>query len=321
MTIVFVHQHKAFLPEIEAYIRYFRKYPVQCEVTTKEMAGLLHRQVEWFFMGIDFSKPRNGIYKIHEYASASVPPARRWKDWVKRYFNAQPDFRLFLNEYVHRRFRFFDHIPWGIRDMGLDPSWMEPPASPVEKEYDFVYCGSVSKDIALHRLLNQFLPNQPMHGRSLLVVSRDYETLRDLYHDVHTIRFTGPVPHEEIQHYIRKAHFAINYKPDIEPHSYQTVTKLLEYAACQTPVITSRLPWVTQFQQQYGGDFFYLEPDFSNFTWEAVQQFPFSFPDLSNWTWAQQIERSGVIEFLQGTFPETFGEVNGEKGPLIEVSP
>jgi glycosyltransferase involved in cell wall biosynthesis len=304
MTIVFVHPHKAFLPEIEAYIRYFRKYPVQCEVTTKEKARLLKPQVEWFFMGTDVSKPRHGIYKIHEYASASVPPGRRWKDRMKRYFNAQPDFRLFLNEYVNSRFGFSDGIPWGYRDMGLDPSWLAPPAVRVEKEYDFVYCGSVTKDIAINRLLNHFLPAAPMAGRNLLVVSREYEAWQQQYRAASNIQFIGPVPHDHVQDFIRKAHFAINYKPAIEPHSYQTVTKLLEYAACKTPVITTRLPWVIQLQQHYGGDFFYLEPDLSNFTWEAVQQFPFSFPDLSEWTWEKQIRLSGVLEFLQSKFPE-----------------
>ena len=304
MTIAFVHNDKAFLPEIDAYSRFFSGYHIKCEVVTKKELKGVTRQIEWFFMGIDYSKPRHGIYKIHEYASASVPPGRRWKDRVKRYFNAQPDFRLFLNEYVCSRFKFYDRIPWGYRDMSLDPSWLAPPYERIEKEYDFVYCGSVTKDIAINRLLDHFMPSAPMGNRSLLVVSREYEALRQQYREASNIQFTGPVPHDSVQDFIRKAHFAINYKPDIEPHSFQTVTKLLEYVACKTPVITSRLPWVTQFQQRNGGDFFYLEPDLSNFTWEALQQYHFSFSDLSDWTWKRQIRMSGVLEFLESKFPE-----------------
>lgn len=304
MTIAFVHNNKALLPEIYAYSDFFRQYNIKCEVVTKNELQGVQRQVEWFFMGFDTSKRTDGILKIHEYASASIPPARRLKDRVKRYLNTQPDFRLFLNEYVRSQLKFNDDCPWGYRDMGLHPSWLTPPDEPIKKEYDFVYCGSVTKDIAIHRLLNQFLPTASMANHSLLVVSRNYESLQQQYKAASNIQFTGPVPHHDVVSFIRKAHFAINYKPDIEPHSYQTVTKLLEYVACKTPVITSRLPWVEQFQQRYGGDFFYLEPDLANFTWPALQQFNFTFSDLSEWTWEKQIRSSGVLSFLESKFPE-----------------
>jgi hypothetical protein len=303
MTIAFVHNNKALLPELYAYSDFFSRYNIKCEVVTKNELKGVSRQIEWFFMGFDTSKRIDGILKIHEYASTSMPPARRLKDRLKRYVNTQPDFRLFLNEYVRSQLKFNDHCPWGYRDMGLHTSWLKPPAEHIKKEYDFVYCGSVTKDIAINRLLNHFIPSAPMGNRSLLVVSRNYETLQQQYRTASNIQFTGPVPHHSVVDFIRKAHFAINYKPDIEPHSYQTVTKLLEYVACKTPVITSRLPWVTQFLLRYGGNFFYLEPHLSNFTWEAVQQFNFSFSDLSEWTWERQIRGSGVLAFLESKFP------------------
>lgn len=304
MTIAFVHNNKALLPELYAYNDFFSRYNINCEVVTKEELKGVSRQVEWFFMGFDTSKRYDGILKIHEYASASIPPARGLKDRIKRYLNTQPDFRLFLNEYVRSQLKFKDHCPWGYRNMGLHTSWLQSPAEPIKKEYDFVYCGSVTKDIAIDRLLNHFLPSAPMCNHNLLVVSRDYETLRQQYSQASNIQFTGPVPHQNVPDYIRKAHFAINYKPIIEPHSFQTVTKLLEYVACKTPVITTMLPWVRQFQQRFGGNFFYLEPDLSNFTWEAVQQFSYSFSDLSEWTWEKQIQQSGVLEFLAAKFPD-----------------
>lgn len=303
MTISFIHPHKAFLPEIIAYVDFFTAYGIDTRVINAAELATTACDVEWHFMGHHTRRNKN-VITIHEYASASVPPAMRWKDCIKRSFNAQPDFRLFLNEYVRSRFKFNDPVPWGYRDMGLNTSWLVPPAEQTKKEYDFVYCGSVTKDIAINRLLNHFLPSAPMTGHSLLVVSRDYESLQQQYRKASNIQFLGPVPHNKVPDLIRKAHFAISYKPDIEPHSYQTVTKLLEYAACKTPVITTRLPWVTQFQQRYGCDFFYLEPGLSNFTWEAVQQFTYSFPDLSEWTWEKQIRNSGVLNFLESKFCE-----------------
>ena len=90
MTIAFVHNNKAFLPGLYGYRQFFSRYNIQCEVVTADELRTLHRNVEWYFLGSDFSKPREGIYKIHEYPSASLPPFRNWKDWVKSFINTQP---------------------------------------------------------------------------------------------------------------------------------------------------------------------------------------------------------------------------------------
>jgi hypothetical protein len=36
MTIAFVHNDKAFLPEMEAYSHFFSGYHIKCEVVTKK---------------------------------------------------------------------------------------------------------------------------------------------------------------------------------------------------------------------------------------------------------------------------------------------
>jgi hypothetical protein len=89
-----------------------------------------------------------------------------------------------------------------------------------------------------------------------------------------------------------------------EPFNRQTSVKFLEYAALGLPVVTTRYPWMEQFQQQYGGDYFYLEADWSNFTWDHVTGFNYSAPDLHTWTWDHQIRNCGVLTFLQASFPE-----------------
>lgn len=134
--------------------------------------------------------------------------------------------------------------------------------------------------------------------KSLLVLSKDYEPLRDLYNAFPNIIFKGPVPQEEVNRYIRQSSFAINYKPDVAPHNEQTSTKFLEYAACRIPVISTDFSWMRKFQQQYGGNYFYLSKDLSNLSWENASNFQYSFPDLSEWTWEKQIRGSGVLEFL-----------------------
>jgi glycosyltransferase involved in cell wall biosynthesis len=143
-----------------------------------------------------------------------------------------------------------------------------------------------------------------MKNRSLLLIGKDYDYLQSAFTDYKNIVFMGPLPHNTMNDYILKARFGINYIIDTEPFNRQTSVKLLEYAALGLPVVTTRYAWMEQFQQQNGGNYFYLEPDLSNFTWENVTGFPYSQPDLDNWTWEKQIRGSGVLAFLQSKFPE-----------------
>lgn len=303
MTIAFVHNNKALLPELYAYSDFFRRYNIKCEVVTKNELQGVTRQVEWFFMGFDTSKRTNGIVKIHEYASASIPPARHLKDRVKRYINTQPDFRLFLNEYVRSQLQFNDNCPWGYRDMGLHPSWLTPPAEPVKKEYDFVYIGSVDKGRQLELLFNCFA-HGTLKEHSLLVLSRAYADVSAAYSAASNITFKGPITYHEIYAHIQQARYGINYMPNFVPYNQQTSAKFLDYTACKMPVITTNYAWVRSFQQQYGGNYFYLQPDLKNFTWEDVSSFNYEQPDLSSWTWEKQIRGSGVLSFLESKFPD-----------------
>ncbi|WP_207513177.1 glycosyltransferase [Longitalea luteola] len=303
MIIAFVHNGKAFLPEMDAYTRFFSACQITCEVVNRNELGLLHRHVEWWMMGVDLTKPKEGIYKIHEYGSSSLPPWRWWKNWWKSFFNAQPDFRLFLNEYVQKAFNFHDHIPFGYRDMGVPEHWLQTDPFLHERDYDFVYTGDLSPIRRPEALLKCFSTGA-MKGKTLLIIGRDYEHLQEAYASYRNIIFMGPLPHHLLDFYILRARFGINYTVDMEPFSHQTSVKLLEYAALGLPIISTRYAWVEQFQRQYGGEFFYLEPDLSNFTWEAVSNFPYARPAMETLTWDQQIRKSGVLTFLESKFPE-----------------
>jgi glycosyltransferase involved in cell wall biosynthesis len=303
MIIAFVNNHKAFLPEIDAYSRFFSGYNITCELVNKNDLGLLHRHVEWWMMGTDLSKPKEGIFKVHEYFSSSVPPWRRWKNWSKSFFSAQPDFRLFLNEYVKKAYSIHDHIPFGYRDMGIPEEWLAADAALHEKEYDFVYTGDFSPVRNLQPLLNCFATGL-LKDRSLLLIGVGYEYLQTIYGRYTNIVFMGPLPHHTMDAYILKARFGINYVTDIQPFNRQTSVKLLEYLALGLPVISTRYSWIEQFQQQYGGNYFFMEPRLGNFSWENITNFSYSPPDLSNWTWEKQIRGCGVLQFLESKFPE-----------------
>lgn len=302
MLIAFVHTGKAFLPGMKAYADYFLKHGIETVIVLKKELKNIKPDVEWHFMGSHFRKTHGPSLLIHEYASASTPPFAEIKNSIKRKLNVTPDFRLFLNEYVKEKFQFTDAIPFGFRDLGLNKEFLNAPfeLAGEKKEYDFIYSGSANQDLQLHQLLNHF--TQSLKEHTLLILSKNYHKLAEKYKKQTNILFAGPVFQSEVPAYIRKARFAINFKPDIEPHNRQTATKLMEYAACKVPVITSDFLWVRQFQQQYGGSYFYLENNLANFTWENINQFPYSFPDLNDLTWEYQIRKSGILDFLSTKF-------------------
>lgn len=302
ISIAFVHNNKAFLPETEAYCRFFTAAGFHCEVVNKDNVGMVHRQVEWRLMGTDLSKAHEGILKIHEYTSSSVPPWRRWKNLGKAFFNAQPDFRLFLNEYVRKCFSFQDNIPYGYRDMGVPADWLRAPVIAPEKQFDFVYLGDLSP-VREPELLLDIFTRGAMRERSILLIGKEYAALQTRYQAFENISFIGPIAQELVPASLRKARFGLNYMIDKQPLNRQTSTKLLEYAACGLPIISTDYAWVRNFTKRYGGVFYPLQQDMSNFSWEAIQAFSYEAPLLEDWTWEQQIRKSGVIEFLEASVP------------------
>ena len=301
MTIAFVHNNKAFLPGLYGYRQFFARYGVHCEVVTPDELSITHRNIEWFFLGSDISKPREGIFKIHEYPSASLPPFRKWKDWVKSFFNTQPDFRIFQNQFVKDALGFHDAIPFGMRELGIPEEWLAP-VPKFAKEYDFIYIGDISVSRRMKELLEVF--TQSLSDKTMLILSHRYEDLSEQYKDYKNILFKGPVQKDQVREFLLKSRFAFNYIPDISPFNRQTSTKLLEYIACKIPIISTQYQWMEEFQSREGGKYYYLNKDLSNLDWKSINEFDYQFPDLSDWTWENQIRKSGVLEFITSNFPE-----------------
>ena len=301
MTISFIHPHKAFMPEIIAYVDFFSAHNIKTQIVSSPGDQQLPADVEWHFMGRHTSRNKK-VITIHEYASASVPPLSQLKDTIKKLINTKPDYRIFNNEYVLKQFQPNDGIPYGIRNYGI-PSGAAHILPSIQKQYDFVYIGTVDKGRQLELLFNCFA-HGALKERSLLVLSRAYNDVSTAYATASNITFKGPIPYNEIYAHIQQARFGINYMPDIVPYNQQTSAKFLDYTACKMPVITTDYAWVRSFQQQYGGNYFYLQPGIKNFTWENVSSFHYEQPDLSNWTWEKQIQQSGVLSFLESKFSE-----------------
>jgi glycosyltransferase involved in cell wall biosynthesis len=299
MTIAFIHQQKAFLPELVAYQQFFAAIRLPTMVIRPEDISKNKPDVEWHFMGTDMKKT-TGAVKIHEYASASVPPFQKGKNKAKKLLNVKPDYRLFLNPYVKDKMNFMDHIPFGYRDMGISDFFLTPVES--KKQFDFIYVGNIDRTREIENLFTCFADGT-MKAHSLLILSDHYQTIRRRFEGFKNIIFAGPVAHEEVKSFIAASRFAINYVPDKEPYREQTSTKFLEYAALNIPVITADYPWIRNFQARYGGKYYYLRGDLSNFEWEGITGFDFAFPELGSWSWETQIRNSGVLEFLKEKFP------------------
>ena len=298
MLIAFVHNGNAFLPELQGYINFFLKKNI--EVRTCNSAELLHirKDVEWHFLGLDRAS-KNSAIKIHEYTSASTPPFGSIKNKLKVHLNSKPDFRLFLNEFTYQNFPFNDDVPFGFRDMGINNP--NPVIINNPKQFDFIYVGEI-KGRRLDPLLNCFTTGF-LASKTILFLTKDYKRIAESVKQFKNVHFLGPVEQDEVNRYIQSSRFGINFIPDVQPFTQQTSTKLLEYAANKIPVISTKYPWVVNFENNFGGKYFYLESDLSNFTWENVTGFNYSFPDLTEWTWDYQIKKSGVIPFLSSKFP------------------
>lgn len=301
MTIAFIHPFQSFLPELTAYETFFRNKGVEVLQLTPQQwsSGAYHPDVEWVIMGHDWKKLGKAI-RIHEYPSSSTPPFPSIKNLAKRYSSVKPHFRLFLNKPVQDRMGFRDSIPFGYRDIGIDPP--DNIVYPTEKKYDFIYIGSCTPDRELNKLLDRFTI-VPLSSSKLLILSKNYDYLKKAYSACENIFFEGPVPHESVYQYIRQATYGINFMPDKLPFNEQTSTKFLEYLRENVPVLTTRYKWITDFARSYGGNYFFIDNHQPSFSLEELETFPFSTPVLTDWYWERRIRESGVMNFLRHHFP------------------
>jgi len=95
--------------------------------------------------------------------------------------------------------------------------------------------------------------------------------------------------------------------PDKLPYNQQVSAKFIDYTACGAKIISSDYAWIRDFQKKNGGEYFYLSDNLQNFTWDNINDFHYVRPELQHYTWNNQIERSGVLDFLQEKFPEMRG--------------
>lgn len=259
--ILFIHEGKASLPEILAYKEFFLSYGdyyaedlvLKENLDEKLLKYIDSFDVIWKFMGMDRNlKISNSQVLVHEYASLSTKPFPALKNFLKTKFNQKPDLRVFLNEAVRENLQFNDSVPYCYRDMGISSEFYP---QNVEKKYNFVYLGDISKKRKINKLLEYFSKHQNL---SLLLIGPYSEQLFLKYNSCPNIHFKGKVDNKDVPTFCSQAKYAINFIPNSYPYNIQTSTKLLEYLSLGLKIITTHGEWVELFEKNNSCKFYYI---------------------------------------------------------------
>lgn len=109
-----------------------------------------------------------------------------------------------------------------------------------------VYCGVISKNRQLDRLIEAFKKVHQIYGDIKLLMIGDGNALEEIKALAHSLQiersiiFTGRIPHDKVVNYIGMADIGISYIPINENYNYNPPLKTFEYLACGLPSIATR---------------------------------------------------------------------------------
>ena len=298
-TILIEPSQKSYSSGFGAIIKYFDQRPeLGIEFhNASELGGYQLTDFDgvWKSMGTEFTKTHS-LPLIHEYPSLSTGAFPRSKNWIKKTFNVKPDLRVFLNRQVKEGFGFRDHIPYCYRDMGVDDMFFQQTNR--EKEYDFVYIGSITAARNIPTLLRYF--KNENRKRSIMLIGDVPDAIHQEFSGVPNIHFTGRVPYDDVPRYASKARFGMNYIPDQYPFNLQTSTKLLEYLAMGLDVVSTDYQWVRTFMEENEIQLVTVDERLSNLEQQLVEHSSPLNPSLNmeRYLWDEIIKQSRIEEQL-----------------------
>ncbi len=297
--ILFVRNEKAFLPEIDAYIKYFNNTDEFVAYDSSEIGNydINNFDIIWEMKGFGGIRSSKHII-IHDYASLSVGSFAKSKNWIKSIINPKADLRIFLNKNVKQEFYFKNDIRYCYRDMGIDEKFIKLKSS--QKEYEFVYIGAISKERNIDQLLEIFTNNQI--GKLCLIGNIEDDLYKKYKYNKNFI-FTGKLSYEEVPNVASKAIYGINYIPDKYPYNLQTSTKLLEYLAMDLKVITTDYQWIKEFEQKEKIKMYKLNNLINDLSINKIEKFDFiSHKNMEKFLWNNIINESGVLKELKNIY-------------------
>ncbi|PPA70133.1 glycosyltransferase [Jeotgalibacillus proteolyticus] len=295
--IIMMRSPKAYLPQIDASIRYFNNKGLGFKLVDSDEADVFiptEWDAIWSFPGIIYKN--KSIPQIHEYASLSTGIFPDMKNRIKRSINTKPALRIFLNEFVQKGMNFSDGIVSLQRDMGVDDLFFR--YQDTVKSYDCVYVGAITKSRGINRLLQHF--KKQKEKRSLLMIGAVQDDLFLEFKDVSNITFTGSIPYEDVPKYASQAVYGINYMPNKYPYNLQTSTKLLEYLAMNLKIISTDYLWVQHFKKKHGLSFITVNEALDNLDRQLDKSEPQPLNEklIHSLNWTNVIKEAGIEEQL-----------------------
>ncbi|MEJ6024056.1 glycosyltransferase [Ramlibacter sp. PS4R-6] len=265
----FIRGGASYLPELQAYAAHLAALGHESTVHADAGTVPADAQVLWWICG---RVPRDAAarwpraYQVHEYASASVPPAAALKDRVKRWTHPRPQHRVFQSDWVRERMGFIDDVPWSLRDMGVPQAFFEARAAGAP-EFDLVYLGETTRLAAFAAALAAIRDA----GLGLLVVGAMDDSLRAAAGHA---TCTGRIAQDEVPAQLLRARAGLNLMPGRLPFSEQTSTKVLEYLAVGLPVVGNGYPWFERAAREHAGRLRSLEVADANAWRTAMASLP-----------------------------------------------
>jgi hypothetical protein len=293
MKIAFVHSGKAYLPEINAYVRHFNAQEGYAAEEISAAESIKGFDVIWRFPGLDLQGASKDQILIHEYNSLSVGRFHSQKDFLKKVLNTRPQGRVFLNQAVKDKYNFRDSTPYLFRDMGIAEAFF---LREEQKEYDFVYIGSMAASRSIASYLDHLLANFGAH--KVLLIGEPGKALYQRYKNNRNFTFAGKLPYHQVPKAASKAVYGLNLVPDVFPYTIQTSTKLLEYCALGLKVISTDYYWARKFENKEQGNFFFLDKRLSDFNAARLDAFEFKTPDVAAYSWETILQEAELPAFL-----------------------
>lgn len=300
MKILFFNTGKAYLPELNAYKKYFGRHGYVCEESRNiSRDSWADFPIHWYMMGTDFqvnfsTRPQ---LLIHEYHSASTGKTAKIKNFLKKskLFTRTPDARVYLSHFLEQYFQFGDGVRGFYRDMGYyENTNLEEQI--VEKEFDFIYVGSMGAKRKLEPLLDYFkFKNQDF---SICMLGSASEDLVEKY-SCSNIVFPGRVAYDTVGEYLSKSKCAINYIPNDFPYNLQTSTKFIEYVGLGMNVASTEYSWVSNFSQENHLSPYFFKQDMSDFCPRKALDNITGKGKISNYQWDTILDNSGLLKFFK----------------------
>jgi glycosyltransferase involved in cell wall biosynthesis len=296
VKILFLRSQKAYLPEVDAYVKYFnskKEFQAYDSSRIKGEYKLDEFDVIWEFKGLGGVNTKEKVL-VHEYASLSTGGFPKIKNAVKKWLNPKPDLRIFLNANVKDGFGFNDGIDYCFRDMGIDESFIK---LNTKKEYEFVYVGAICKSRGIDNFLKIFTEKD--NGK-ICLVGKVEDCIYNMYKNNRNIIFTGKVPYSEVPRIASKAIYGINYIPDQYPFNIQTSTKLLEYLALGLKIVSTDYKWVRQFEEKHNCSFYKLDCHNLRFDLNEINKYQYTSNFVAdNFLWETIIANSKIEEKIK----------------------